>query len=139
MVHELYHIDPKEAGIRKLIRADGTDSPHTHGPEFYKEVAEMVQAYLATDPDAALFEFLQHDFNTLTSRFGGVAGTTFRNFPSFPQRYMQAVEMPIDPNVRVEPVRSSQPVLYTGDDLQMRQFLEQTSRRATRKGVHRAA
>ena len=52
---------------------------------------------------------------------------------------MQAVEMPIDPNVRVEPVKSSQPVLYTADDLQMRQFLEQQSRRATRKGAHRAA
>ena len=38
--------------------------------------------------------------------------------------------MPIDPNVRVEPVKPpSQPVLYTADDLQMRQFLEQTSRR----------
>jgi len=140
VVHELYHIDPESAGIRRLIRADGSDSPHTHGPEFYKEVAEMVQAYLATDPDPALYEFLQHDFTTLTSRFGGVAGTTFRNFPSFPQRYMKAVEMPIDPNVRVEPVKPpSQPVLYTADDLQMRQFLEQTSRRATRKGAHRAA
>jgi len=140
VVHELYHIDPDAAGIRKLIRADGTDSPHTHGPDFYKEVADMVHSYLATNPDPALYEFLQHDFNTLTSRFGGVAGTTFRNFPSFPQRYMKAVEMPIDPNVRVEPVKPpSQPVLYTADDLHMRQFLEQTSRRATRKGAHRAA
>ena len=140
VVHELYHIDPEAAGIRKLIRADGTDSPHTHGPEFYKEVAEMVHAYLATNPDPAFYEFLQHDFTTLTSRFGGVAGTTFRNFPSFPQRYMSAVEMPIDPNVRVEPVKPpSQPVLYTADDLQMRQFMELTSRRATRKGAHRAA
>ena len=139
VVHELYHIDPDAAGIRKLIRADGSDSPHTHGPEFYKEVAEMVHSYLATNPDPALYEFLQHDFNTLTSRFGGVAGTTFRNFPSFPQRYMKAVEMPIDPSVRVEPVKPPAQVLYTADDLQMRQFLEQTSRRATRKGAHRAA
>jgi hypothetical protein len=140
VVHELYHIDPEAAGIRKLIRADGTDSPHSHGPEFYKEVAEMVQAYLATAPDPALYEFLKHDFNTLNGEFGGVVGTTFRNFPSFPQRYMQPVEMPVDPTVRVEPVKPpSQPVLYTGDDLQMRQFLEQTTRRATRKGAHRAA
>ena len=134
VVHELYHIDPDAAGIRKLIRADGTDSPHTHGPEFYEEVAEMVQAYLATDPDPALYEFLQHDFTTLTRGSAASSATTFRNFPSFPQRYMEAVEMPIDPNVRVEPVKPpSQPVLYTADDLQMRQFLEQTSRRATRK------
>ena len=41
----------------------------------------MVQAYLATDPDPALYEFLQHDFNTLTSRFGGVAGDHVPEFP----------------------------------------------------------
>jgi hypothetical protein len=33
----------------------------------------------------------------------------------------------------------SQPVLYTEDDLQMRQFTDQTARRLTRKGAHRAA
>ena len=100
----------------------------------------MVQAYLATNPDPALYEFLQHDFNTLTSRFGGVAGTTFRNFPSFPQRYMKAVDMPIDPNVASRAGEAAvTPRCFTADDLQMRQFLEQTSRRATRKGAHRAA
>jgi hypothetical protein len=42
--------------------------------------------------------------------------------------------------VRIERVKApSQPVLYTADDLQMRQFLDQTTRRATRKGAHRAA
>jgi hypothetical protein len=99
----------------------------------------MVQSYLATSPDPALYEFLQHDFNALTSLYDGVVGTTVRNFPSFPQRYMKAVEMPIEPKVRVEPVKSSQPVLYSADDLQMRQFLEHTSRRVTRKGARRAA
>ena len=100
----------------------------------------MVHAYLASDPDPELYEFLQHDFTSLNNEFGGVVGTTFRNFPSFPQRYMQAVEMPVDPNVRIEPVKPpSQPVLYTADDLQMRQFTEHTSRRLTRKGAHRAA
>jgi hypothetical protein len=53
---------------------------------------------------------------------------------------MQAVEMPVDPKVRLEPIKPpSQPVLYTADDLQMRQFLEQTTRRLTRKGAHQAA
>jgi hypothetical protein len=100
----------------------------------------MVQAYVASDADPALYEFLQYDFNTLTARFSGVVSTTFRNFPSFPQRYMEAIEMPIDPNVRIERIKSpSQPVLYTADDLQMRQFLEQTTRRLTRKGAHQAA
>jgi hypothetical protein len=140
VIHELYHIDPEAAGIRKLIRADGSDSPRSHGPEFYEEVAEMVTAYLATRPDPSLFEFLQHDFKGLGELFDGVVATTFRNFPSFPQRYMQRVDMPAEPGVRVEPMKPpSQPVLYTEDDLQMRQFTEQTSRRLTRKGAHRAA
>ncbi len=43
VVHELYHIDPDETGIRRVARADGTHSPRTHGPLFYEEVAEMVQ------------------------------------------------------------------------------------------------
>ena len=141
IVHELYHIDPDAAGIRKLIRADGTDSPRSHGPSFYTEVAAMVTGYLASGPDPALFEFLQHDFAALTNRSGGVAATTFRNFPSFPQRYMQALPMPpAEPGVRIEPVKPpTQPILYTEDDLQMRQFTDQTSRRLPRKGAHRAA
>jgi hypothetical protein len=53
---------------------------------------------------------------------------------------MEAVEMPIEPAVRVERIKSpSQPVLYTADDLQMRQFLDQTTRRLTPKGAHQAA
>jgi hypothetical protein len=140
VVHELYHIDPDETGIRRVARADGTNSPRSHGPGFYEEVAEMVRAYLATGPDPSLYSFLEHPFAGLSERYGGVVATTFRNFPSFPQRYMQAVEMPVDPAVRIERVKApSQPVLYTADDLQMRQFLEQTTRRATRKGAHRAA
>jgi hypothetical protein len=141
VVHELYHIDPDAAGIRKLIRADGSDSPRSHAPEFYEEVAEMVTAYLASKPDPVLYDFLQHDFDTLQRRFDGVVATVFRNFPSFPQRYMQPLDAPpIEPAIRIEPMKPpSQPVLYTEDDLQMRQFTEQTTRRLTRKGAHRAA
>jgi hypothetical protein len=141
VVHELYHIDPDAAGIRKLIRADGSDSPRSHGPEFYEEVAEMVRHYLATDPNPELYEFLQHDFTELQRRFSGVVATTFKNFPSFPQRYMQPVPMPTaDSVVKIEPMKPpTQPMLYTEDDLQVRQFTEQTTRRLPRKGAHRAA
>ena len=141
VVHELYHIDPDAAGIRRQVRADGTDSPRSHGPAFYSEVAEMVTAYLASNPDPSLVEFLQDDFSALDRRYGGVVATTFRNFPSFPQRYMEAMKMPpLEPVVRIEPMKPpSQPVLYTEDDLQMRQFTEHTSRRMTHKGAHRAA
>jgi hypothetical protein len=101
----------------------------------------MVNAYLATRPNPALYEFLQHDFSTLQANYGGVVATTFRNFPSFPQRYMEPLPAPPpEPVVRIEPLKPpSQPILYTEDDLQMRQFTEHTSRRLTRKGAHQAA
>jgi hypothetical protein len=141
VLHELYHIDPDESGIRRVARADGTHSPRSHGPLFYEEVAEMVRAYLAAAPDRSLYEFLELDFTELTEQFGGVVATTFKNFPSFPQRYMQALdEPPLDPAIKIERVKPpTQPLLYTEDDLQMRQFTESTTRRLTRKGAHRAA
>jgi hypothetical protein len=104
-------------------------------------VAEMVTAYLATDPDHSLYDFLQDDFAALNLKFGGVVATTFRNFPSFPQRYMEACEIPaVEPSVKVEPLKPlTQPVRYSEDDLHIRQFTETSTRRLTRKGAHRAA
>jgi hypothetical protein len=100
-----------------------------------------VKAYLASGPDPALHDFLHCDFAELTTRYGGVVGTTFRNFPSFPQRYMERLNLPAgDPAVRVEPIKPlTQPVTYTEDDLHIRQFTEASARRLTRKGQHRAA
>jgi hypothetical protein len=131
VVHELFHIDPEETGIRKLERADGTHSMHSHGPLFYEQVAEMVKSYLASDPDPALYEFLRYDFIGLEARYGGVTATTFRNFPSYPQRYMEALQAPpADPAVKIERLKPlTQPVLYTEADLQVRQFTEMTTRR----------
>ena len=131
VIHELFHIDPHETGIRKLERADGTHSIHSHGPLFYEQVAEMVKGYLATNPDPSLYEFLQHDFDTLQEHHGAVVATTFRNFPSYPQRYMQALRMPpSDPAVKIEPLKPlTQPVIYTDGDLHLRQFSDSTTRR----------
>lgn len=141
VVHELYHIDPTESGIRAVQRSDGSRSPRTHGPMFYEDVAEMVHAYLASGPDPKVYEFLKDDFEGLTQRYGGVVGTTFRNFPSFPQRYMEPVDLPSsEPLVRLEPLKApTQPEVYTEDDLHIRQFTESSSRRLTRKGQHCAA
>jgi hypothetical protein len=141
IIHELYHIDPTASGIRALENADGTRSYRSHGPMFYEDVASMVQAYIATDPDPAIYEFLMHDFAGLTERFGGVVGTTFSNFPSFPQRYMEMVDLPpSEPRVRVEPLKAAtQPVSYTEDHLHVREFTAASSRRLTRKGQHCAA
>jgi hypothetical protein len=139
--HELYHIDPAQSGIRPVENADGSRSYRSHGPMFYEDVAEMVHAYLATRPDPSLYDFLRFDFADLTTRFGGVVGTTFSNFPSFPQRYMETIDLPTsEPRVRVEPLKApTQPALYTEDDLHIRQFTDVSSRRLTRKGQHCAA
>jgi hypothetical protein len=140
IVHELYHIDPEETGLRPVTRADGSHSPRSHGPLFYETVAEMVQQYLASKPDPSLSAFLRDDFSTLGTRYGGVACTTFRNFPSFPQRYQEAVDLPADPLVKIEPLRSpTQPVLYTESDLLLRHFTETGARRLTGGPQHQAA
>jgi hypothetical protein len=141
IVHELYHIDPDESGIRRFTKADGTHSPRSHGPRFYEDVAAMVQGYLATNPDPSLRDFLQQDFTGLVRQHGGVVGTTFRNFPSFPQRYMEAVAVQsTEPRVRVEPLKSpSQPIRYNEDDLHIREFTESSARRLIRKGRFCAA
>jgi hypothetical protein len=141
IVHELYHVDPAASGIRALENADGSRSYRTHGPMFYEDVAEMVREYIATKPDPAVYDFLRDDFAGLTKRFGGVVATTFSNFPSFPQRYMETVGIPAsEPCVKLEPLKApTQPVIYTEDDLHVRQFTEASSRRLTRKGQHCAA
>jgi len=145
IVHELYHVDPSHNGIRRIEREDGTYSANCHGQRFFEEVAAMVNTYLASKPNPAVYDFLKHDFGTLESRFGGVVGTTFRNFPSFPQRYVErlAEQMPCDSDavgVTVEPLRpGQQPTRYTEDDLHVREFYKDGSRRLVRKGKFRAA
>lgn len=145
VVHELFHIDPELKGIRRIDRGDGTCSPQCHSPRFFEQVAGMVTAYFASSPDPAVYDFLRHDFDALHSRYGGIAGTSFRTSPSYPQRFIERLAVqPIAEGelaqVDVEPVRASrQPIHYTEDDLHMREFMKDTSRRLVRKGKFRAA
>src|SRR5207237_8223788 len=62
VIHELYHIDPEQKGIRRIEREDGTCSSHSHGPQFLAKVAEMVSQYLDTSPCPGTYDFLKHDF-----------------------------------------------------------------------------
>ncbi len=134
VIHELYHIDPEHQGIRRIERADGTYAANCHGHQFFEQVADMVTAYLDTRPDPGAYDFLQYDFASLDARFGGVAGTTFRTFPSFPQRYVERVDS--QPaceadgrGVVIAPVpKSHQPTCYTDADLRVRQFFKNASR-----------
>jgi hypothetical protein len=142
VVHELYHIDPRETGIRKLERQDGRASTRCHSPEFFEDVARFVHQYLASDPDPAVYDFLRHDFARLTDLCGGVVGTTFRNFPSFPQRYPEPIGVQTDApsTVNIVPLkRGNQPARYTEQDLCVRHFFATGCRRITCKERHRAA
>jgi hypothetical protein len=145
VIHELYHIDPALAGIRRIERADGTFSSSCHGPDFFQQVAGMVQTYLDSRPDPDAYDFLGHDFAALEERFGGVVSTAFRTFPSYPQRYIERLDdqMPCEADgegVRIEGLRAPrQPIRYTEDDLHIRQFTKTTSKRLIRKGAFRAA
>ena len=51
IIHELYHIDPHQPGIRRIERADGTPSTKCHSPVFFQDVVEMVTQYLTSGPD----------------------------------------------------------------------------------------
>jgi len=145
VVHELYHIDPALAGIRRIEREDGTYSANCHGHRFFEQVSEMVHTYLDSSPSPAAYEFLRDDFAALDARFGGIVGSSFRNFPSFPQRYIERLEVqPASESdadgIKVEPLRAPHhPPAYTQDDLHVRQFMKDTSRRLLRKGRYRAA
>jgi hypothetical protein len=145
VIHELYHIDPEHNGIRRILREDGSYSPHCHGSGFFEQVAAMVHEYLDSHPDPAAYDFLRHDFDTLEAKHGGIVGTSFRTFPSYPQRFIERLDTQpsCDPelgNVEVEPVRAwQQPTRFTEDDLHVRHFLRDASRRLVRKGQFRAA
>jgi hypothetical protein len=145
VVHELYHIDPSFAGIRRIERQDGTYSANCHGQQFFEQVAGMVHTYLNSRPSPIAYEFLRDDFTALDAQHGGIVGTAFRTFPSFPQRYIERLtdQLPCDADadgVKVEPLRvPHQPAQYTQDDLHVRQFTNSTSRRLIRHGAFRAA
>jgi hypothetical protein len=145
VVHELFHIDPNQTGIRRLDRDDGSSSTNCHSPRFFEQVAEMVSEYLGTHPDPSTYDFLRHDFATLEAHFNGVVAATFRTFPSYPQRFIERV--PHQPaceidmaGVEVEPLRSAQlQKVFTEDDLHVRHFMKAQSKRLIRKGQYRAA
>ena len=144
ILHEMYHIDPTTPGIRRMEKADGTYSANCHGDTFFTNVVEMVQQYLATRPDPQTYDFLQYNFDELAARFGGICGTTFRGYPSYPQRYTEVLtpqpEAAPDMQCRVEPLKVPRVTKrFSEDDLMMREFLRTTSRQLIRKGASRAA
>jgi hypothetical protein len=128
VIHELYHIDPGHAGIRRIEGEGSIDSANCHGHQFFEQVASLVTTYLESRPNPALYDFLRDDFAGLERRFSGVAATTFRSFPSFPQRYIERAEsQPVCEadayGAVIEPLRARrQPSQFDDTDLTIRQF-----------------
>ena len=144
VIHELYHIDPERPGIRRMERADGTYSANCHGRRFFEDVVAMVRQYIDSKPDPQAYDFLRYNHEELVARFGGVVGTAFRGFPSYPQRYTEVLdpqpEVAADMNCRIEPLKVPRIVTkFNEDDLVMREFLTTTSRQLIRKGRYCAA
>jgi hypothetical protein len=132
IVHELYHVDPHHGGIRRSVKADGSPAAQTHTPQFMREVQAMVREYVASRPDPAVWEFLALDYDGLVTRYGGVAGTTFSDFPAFPQRYRERLaDQPRGPRAaQVVPLPARTPRRHFSDaHLVMRQFLPGSTRR----------
>jgi hypothetical protein len=126
IVHELYHIAPDGHGLRAARHADGREMVRMHDRHFHREVAGMVQWYLASAADPELRAFLECDFDGLVKRHDRVVATTFRTFPSFPQRYAVplAVQPPVPTCSRIQPLRRRcLPTAYTERDLVVRAFL----------------
>ncbi|PYR77883.1 MAG: hypothetical protein DMF87_15260 [Acidobacteria bacterium] len=74
-----------------------------------------------------------------------MVGTTFKSFPSYPQRYTERVDpQPPAPAelgpCRVEAVKAPRvPTRFSEDDIVVREFLPNTSRALVRKGKFCAA
>lgn len=132
VIHELYHIDPEQNCLRRFTRPDGSVSDALHSPTYFEDVARLVQNYLASQPDAERLEFLKYDFDTLRARYGGVAGVTFRAFPSYPRRYRETVAGPSLPadiqNAPVERIVDTSARIFADDDLQLRAFTGTSAR-----------
>ncbi len=145
VVHELYHIDPAQNGIRRFERENGTFVANCHGPHFFTQVAQMVSDYLDTRPDPTAYDFLRHDFNGLVAQYSAVVGTSFRGFPSYPQRFVERVEPQPACDVAMSgvevdawraPLRRTS---FTEADLHLRQFFHDASRCADRGRERRHA
>jgi len=131
IVHELYHVDAREGGIRRGLTRGGRPSALTHTPQFLCDVQRFVSQYLDSAPDPKAREFLSLDFDALTRRFGGVVATTFRQYPAFPRCYRERLpDQPRAPRVPLivpVPERNHRRV-YTEADLCKRQFLRTSTR-----------
>ena len=85
----LYHIDPRGRAFARSSVGTAPAPPHCHGRRSSKLSPRWSSRISPADRTRPCTIFLRDDFDTLERRCGGVVGTTFRGFPSFPQRYIE--------------------------------------------------
>ena len=78
VIHELYHIDPEQNCLRRFARADGSVSDALHNPTYFEDVAQLRSIRPAIQ--TRNWWSFSDDFDVLRTRYGGVAGVTFRAF-----------------------------------------------------------
>jgi len=124
IVHELFHIGPDGNGFREMTLPDGTPDLRAHPPAFFDAVELLVREYLATGPEPSVLAVVRDDLDTLMARHGKIVATTFRRYPSYPQRYAEALAVqPPGPDVPLAalPKTASRP-RYTEADIVARDF-----------------
>lgn len=73
IVHELWHIGPQFDG--DLRRHEGRCYAHGSSQRKYDELMDrFTRKWLASDPPAHLYEFLECEFRTLSAEHGGIRG-----------------------------------------------------------------
>ena len=144
IVHELYHIDPERRrhAPRRAART-ARDSPRSHGPQFYEDVAAMVQRLsgLAAGPGALRFPAA-----TISRRSPRATAASSRRRSGISRRFRSATWKPVDMPA-ADPLRqggtaeaadaaacSTPKTICTSASSPKR-----ARRRLTRKGQHRAA
>jgi len=116
IVHELFHVAPQGRGLREMTLPDGRLDTRLHPPAFFDAVELLTREYLATDPDPSVLAVVRDDMDTLVARHGQLLATSFRRYPSYPQRYLEVLaEQPAGPDVPVVPVSQPRVVMQYGD------------------------
>ena len=103
----------RSRGIRRIEREDGTYSAHCHGHRFFEEVAAMVDDVSRDEARSGhRTNFCGTTSARSNTRYGGVVGTSFRTFPSYPQRYIERLTEQLRAirrrGLAVEPLRAAQ-------------------------------
>lgn len=76
IVHELWHISPQFDG--DLRRHEGRCYVHGHSQrKFDEQSATLAREWLAADPPAGLYDFLNQTFAELTAEYGSVRGKRY--------------------------------------------------------------